>query len=106
MLGIRSAQLGIFEADHLCLRSTAMRGTRLPASKVKPMSTGTTNVRAEVKGAARAACYAPSREVADMAAADVLETHQIDYPSALRAFQDDWEASVAYLCCPAIHHPC
>ena len=61
-------------------------------------------VRAEVKNAVRAAYYAPNREVADMVAADVLKTYQIDYPAAMRSFRDDWEASIAYLHCPAIHH--
>jgi transposase-like protein len=62
------------------------------------------SVRAEIKNAVRAAYYAPNREVADMIAADALKTYQADYPSAMRSFQDDWGASVAYLRCPAIHH--
>ena len=62
------------------------------------------SVRAEIKNAVRAAYYAPNREVADMIAADTLKTYQGDYPSAMRSFQDDWGASVAYLRCPAIHH--
>jgi transposase-like protein len=62
------------------------------------------SARAEVKNAVRAAYYAPNREVADMIAADVLKTYRSDYPAAMRSFQDDWEASVAYLRCPAIHH--
>jgi transposase-like protein len=60
--------------------------------------------RTEVKNAVRAAYYAPNRGVADMIAADVLKTYQRDYPAAMRSFQDDWEACVAYLRCPAIHH--
>jgi transposase-like protein len=62
------------------------------------------SARAEIKNAVRAAYYAPNREVADMIAADVLKTYQRDYPAAMRSFQDDWEACVAYLRCPAIHH--
>jgi putative transposase len=62
------------------------------------------SVRAEVKNAVRAAYYAPNREVADMIAADVLSTYQGDYPTATHSFQEDWEACVAYLRCPAIHH--
>ena len=60
--------------------------------------------RAEVKNAVRAAYYAPNREVANMIAADVLKTYQSVYPAAMRSFQDDWEACVAYLRCPTIHH--
>ena len=62
------------------------------------------SVRAEIKNAVRAAYYAPNREVADMIAADVLKTYQRDYPAAMRSFQDDWEACIAYLRCPAAHH--
>jgi len=62
------------------------------------------NVRAEIKNAVRAAYYAPNGEVANMIAADVLKTYQSNYPAAMRSFQDDWEASIAYLRCPAIHH--
>ena len=62
------------------------------------------SVRAEVKNAVRAAYYAPNREVANMIAADVLNTYQSTYPAAMRSFQDDWEACIAYLRCPAIHH--
>ncbi|MCL7453918.1 MAG: transposase [Anaerolineae bacterium] len=39
-----------------------------------------------------------------MIAAQVLETYQSQYPSAMKSFQDDWEACIAYLCCPAVHH--
>jgi putative transposase len=62
------------------------------------------SVRAKIKNAVRAAYYAPNREVADLIAADVVKTYQGDYPAAMGSFQDDWEASVAYLRCPAIHH--
>ena len=62
------------------------------------------SVRAEIKNAVRAAYYAPNREVANMIAADVLKTYQSTYPAAMRSFQDDWQACVAYLRCPAIHH--
>jgi transposase-like protein len=62
------------------------------------------SARAEIKNAVRAAYYAPNREVADMIAVDVLKTYQRDYPAAMRSFQDDWEACIAYLRCPAIHH--
>jgi transposase-like protein len=62
------------------------------------------SVRPEIKNAIRAAYYAPNREVANMIAADVLKTYQSAYPAAMRSFQDDWEASIAYLRCPAIHH--
>jgi putative transposase len=39
-----------------------------------------------------------------MVAAEVLETYQDRYPAAMRSFQDDWEACIAYLRCPAVHH--
>jgi putative transposase len=62
------------------------------------------SARAEVKAAVQAAYYAPNQEVARMIAADVLETYQALYPSAMKSFQDDWEACIAYLRCPRVHH--
>ena len=44
------------------------------------------------------------QEVTRMIAADVLETYQALYPSAMKSFQDDWEACIAYLRCPRVHH--
>ena len=60
--------------------------------------------RDEVKGTVHAAYYAPNREIADQIAAEALRKHQDTYPSAMKCFQDDWEACVAYLRCPQIHH--
>jgi transposase-like protein len=62
------------------------------------------SVRAEVKAMIQAAYYAPNQEVARMMAAKVLETYQNLYPSAMNSFQDDWEACIAYLRCPHVHH--
>jgi putative transposase len=62
------------------------------------------SARAEVKAMIQAAYYAPSQEVARMIAAQILEAYQGQYPSAMRSFQDDWEACIAYLRCPAVHH--
>lgn len=62
------------------------------------------SARADVKAMIQAAYYAPNQEVARMIAAEVLEAYQDQYPSAMRSFQDDWEACIAYLRCPAVHH--
>jgi transposase-like protein len=62
------------------------------------------SVRAEVKGMIQASYYAPNQEVASMIAAEVLDAYQDRYPAAMRSFQDDWEACIAYLRCPAVHH--
>ena len=62
------------------------------------------SARAEVKGMVQAAYYAPNQEVARMMAAKVLETYQYPYPSAMKSFQDDFEACIAHLRCPAVHH--
>ncbi len=62
------------------------------------------SARDEVKAAVQAAYYAPNRDIADQIAAEVLKTYQSRYPSAMKSFQDDWEASVAYLHCPTVHH--
>ena len=62
------------------------------------------SARAEVKGMVQAAYYAPNQEVARMMAAKVLETYQAPYPSAMKSFEDDFEACIAHLRCPAAHH--
>jgi transposase-like protein len=62
------------------------------------------SARQEVKAAVQAAYYAPNQEVAAMVAADVLQKYQGLYPSAMKSFQEDWEACVAYLRCPPAHH--
>jgi putative transposase len=60
--------------------------------------------REAVKAAVQSAYYAPNQQIAEMIAADVLERYQEEYPSAMTSFQDDWEACIAYLRCPTIHH--
>jgi len=62
------------------------------------------SARHEVKAMIQASYYAPNQDVARMVAAEVLETYQDRYPAAMRSFQDDWEACIAYLRCPAVHH--
>ena len=62
------------------------------------------SARTEVKAAVQATYYAPTQEVAQMVAADVLKRYQGTYPSAMKSFQEDWEACGAYLRCPQIHH--
>jgi transposase-like protein len=60
--------------------------------------------REAVKAAVQGAYYAPNQQIAEMIATDVLKTYQDDYPSAMASFRDDWEACIAYLRCPTIHH--
>lgn len=61
-------------------------------------------IKEEIKAEVKAAYHAPNREIADMIAAEVLQKYQDVYPSAMKSFQDDWEACLAYLRCPQIHH--
>jgi len=58
----------------------------------------------EIKAAVQAAYYAPDQEVAEMIAAQVLDTYQALYPAAMKSFQEDWNACIAYLRCPRVHH--
>jgi transposase-like protein len=60
--------------------------------------------REPVKAAVQGAYYASSVEIAEMVAAQVLSQYQQEYPSAMTTFRDDWQACVAYLRCPTIHH--
>ncbi len=60
--------------------------------------------RPEVKAAVQAAYYAPNQDVAEMMASDLLDTYRDTYPTAMKSFQDDWQACIAYLRCPRVHH--
>jgi transposase-like protein len=60
--------------------------------------------QASVKAMVQAAYYAPNQEVARLVATDVLKAYQARFPAAMRSFQDDWEACIAYLRCPPVHH--
>jgi len=62
------------------------------------------NAHQEVKAAVQAAYYAPDQQVAEMIAAQVLDNYQALYPAAMKSFQDDWQACIAYLRCPRVHH--
>jgi putative transposase len=57
-----------------------------------------------VKAMVQAAYYAPNQEVARLVAADALKQYQALFPAAMKSFQDDWEACIAYLRCPPVHH--
>lgn len=57
----------------------------------------------EVKGAALAAYHAPSPKVADMMAAEFRHAYAASLPSAVKGFDDDFAACVAYLQLPVAH---
>jgi transposase-like protein len=62
------------------------------------------NAQAEVKRALSAIYEASTREVADLLAADFIARYGQLYPSAVTCFQDDLEACLSFLRCPASHH--
>jgi transposase-like protein len=59
---------------------------------------------AQVKADIHSAYYASSQEVACLVATQVVEKWQGVYPTAMASFQEDFEACIAYLRCPANHH--
>jgi putative transposase len=58
----------------------------------------------EIKRRVRDVFYAPSLEMAQERAAEVLREYQETYPAAMRSFSDDLEACLVYLRCPLAHH--
>lgn len=60
--------------------------------------------REEVKRRVQDVFYAPSLEIAQARAADLLRDYQERYPAAMRAFHDDLDACLVYLHCPLAHH--
>jgi transposase-like protein len=57
----------------------------------------------EVKGAALAAYHAPSPKVAEMMAAEFRKAYAHSLPSAVKCFDDDFAACIAYLKVPVAH---
>ncbi len=72
--------------------------TRNVLAKVSPQD------QAQVKADIQSAYYASSQEVARLLAQQVVAKWQPVYPSAMASFQEDFEACIAYLRCPADHH--
>jgi len=60
--------------------------------------------REEIKRRVQDVFYAPSLETAKERAAKVLRHYQKEHPAAMRSFNDDLEACLAYLRCPLAHH--
>ena len=61
------------------------------------------DVQVEIKGRVRDVFYAPSLEMAQERAAEVLEDYHGIYPAAMRSFNDDLQACLVYLRCPLRH---
>lgn len=60
-------------------------------------------VKDEVKQALWSVYDAPVREVADLLANSFIQRYGGQYPSAAQCFQDDWDACLSHLRCPASH---
>ena len=60
--------------------------------------------REEIKRRVQDVFYAPSLETAKERAAKVLRDYQQEHPAAMRSFNDDLDACLAYLRCPLAHH--
>ena len=60
--------------------------------------------RAEVKAEIETAYYAANQNLAKRIGADIVAQYEAGFPSAMRSFQEDFDACIAYLRCPAVHH--
>lgn len=60
--------------------------------------------RPQVKRSVQAIWNAPNRDTADLLIQDFLTRYGSDLPSATACLQDDLEACLSFLRCPAIHH--
>lgn len=57
-----------------------------------------------VKRAVQAIWNAPNRQTAEVLILSFMETYGQDLPRAVACFQDDLEACLSFLRCPALHH--
>ncbi len=62
------------------------------------------SAREEIKRRVQDVFYAPALETARQRAQEVTRDYEQAYPAAMRCFQDDLEACLAYLRCPLAHH--
>jgi len=62
------------------------------------------NAQPEIKRAVNAIWSAPTCDTADTLIQDFIERYGTDYPSAVACLQDDLNACLAFLRCPAHHH--
>lgn len=60
-------------------------------------------ILAEFKQAAKAAYQAPSPAMAEVLRQDLVDRYSTEYPSAVRCFEEDFEACIAHLRCPPSH---
>ena len=60
-------------------------------------------IRAEFRTAAKAAYQAPSPKLAEVLREDLVARYKKQHPSAVRCFEEDFEACVAHLHCPPAH---
>lgn len=60
-------------------------------------------IRAEFRTAAQAAYQAPSPQLAQVLREDLVARYGKQYPSAVRCFEEDFEACIAHLHCPPAH---
>lgn len=60
-------------------------------------------IRAEFRTAAKAAYQAPSPQLAQVLREDLVARYGKQYPSAVRCFEEDFEACIAHLHCPPAH---
>jgi transposase-like protein len=60
------------------------------------------DAQVEIKRRVRDVFYAPSLEMGQERAAEVLEDYRETYPAAMRSFNDDLEACLVYLRCPLV----
>jgi transposase-like protein len=60
-------------------------------------------IRAEFRTAAKAAYQAPSPKLAELLREDLVARYTKQYPSAVRCFEEDFDACIAHLRCPPGH---
>jgi transposase-like protein len=93
---------GLIRAVEECF-PLSLRGRCLAHKMRNLMSKLPDDVKSEFKQAARAAYQAPSPAMAKVLREDLVERYEKRYPTAVRCFEEDFDACVAHLKCPPDH---
>lgn len=105
VLAVTDGAAGLIAAAEICFAGSLRQ--RCLAHKMRNLLAKLPEeIRAEFRQAAKASYQAPSPALAQVLREDLVERYGKQYPSAVRCFEEDFEACVAHLHCPPGHRRC
>jgi transposase-like protein len=103
VLVVTDGAAGLIRAVEECFPSSLRQ--RCLAHRIRNLMNkfSAAEIATEFKQAAKAAYEAPSAAMARVLREDLVERYGKEYPTAVRCFEEDFEACIAHLHCPPTH---